>query len=156
MCVAVLVVAATLAGQRPGVGTAGVIFGVAPVVNATVSIAGGVPSGVGQALYWILGMVAIASGASLLVAARLGAPGLEMVTLAMANRRIGRFNVGIVAARSVLEATLVALAIVLGGAVGIGTLLFAVCAGPMLRLGISAASRLVYGPLEAPVPAPAD
>ena len=155
---AALVAFAALLGHRPGPVTLAVVFGAAPVINVTVELLAGAHSPLVEIGLWVSGMGIVIAGASLLVAARLGAASLELATLALAPMRICGRMPGVVGARYALEAVFLVAALCLGGPIGIGTLACTVLGAPALRFSIPVATAAVFGPLvdaEEPAAVPA-
>ncbi len=82
-----------------------------------------------RGIFLVAGLVVIWAGITGVVAADVGAGPLELVMLAVVDR-----GVSIRVARWVIELTLVALGLALGGEAGLGTALFAFGTGPVLAL----------------------
>ncbi|MFM2077883.1 MAG: hypothetical protein RJA49_1773 [Actinomycetota bacterium] len=79
--------------------------------------------------FLLFGLALIWAGITAVVAADVGAGPLELVMLGLMDR-----GVGIRIARWGIELTLVTLGLLLGGAAGLGTVLFAFCTGPVLAV----------------------
>jgi uncharacterized membrane protein YczE len=78
--------------------------------------------------YYALGFVVLAAGITLTVAADLGAGPVEVVMLAIHER-----GHGLASTRTAIELSCVAAGWVMGGQVGVGTVVFALLVGPTLR-----------------------
>lgn len=96
-----------------------------------------------DAMWWrisfvALGLLVIWAGITGVVGADVGAGPLELVMLALMDRKVG-----ISVARWGIELTLLALGLALGGAAGFGTAVFAFATGPVLAVTLPrAAARL--------------
>lgn len=140
--VSVLVVVASLAlGVKPGPGTLAnvlLIGAFTDLILATgvlVDLASG-PYPL-RLLASVTGLAAIAFGTALYVGAELGAGPRDSLMLAVA--KWSRRSPG--TARAAIEASVLVVGVALGGAAGVGTLLFAILIGP----AIDAAFRLLGG-----------
>ena len=121
-----LAVIAWVMGRTPSVGT---LVG-AVLVGGTVAGALAVidePTGPMRAVMLFLGLVTIYAGIVAIVTSSVGTGPLELVMLALGDRG-WRLEV----ARWVLELLILITGVLLGGQIGIGTALFAVCTGPVL------------------------
>jgi uncharacterized membrane protein YczE len=137
------------AGVRPGIGT---LFNVV-VIGATIDVllASQLLADLGDGpvllrlAVVLLGIAAVAVGSALYLGAHLG-PGPRDGLMVVIHTRTG-WPVG--AARAVLECTVLVIGVLLGGPVGIGTVLFAFGIGPAVQL----AFRLLrQSPVRSPTP----
>lgn len=115
--------------QRPGVGTVANILLVGTSMQATLSL---VPPASGfalQVLVFVGGMVLVAVASGLYIGARFG-PGPRDGLMTGLNERFGW---PVWAARLCVEATVLAAGWLLGGTVGLGTILFAAGIGPLVH-----------------------
>jgi len=96
----------------------------------------------------LLGIASVAAGSALYLGAHLG-PGPRDGLMVAIHTRTG-LRVG--TARAVLECTVLVLGVLLGGPVGIGTLLFALGIGPAVQIAFRV---LRQTPVRRPVEAPA-
>jgi uncharacterized membrane protein YczE len=116
-------------GRRPRAATVlgGVVVGLS--INASVAAlpaAGTVPV---QVVGLVVGLAVVWVGITGVVAADVGAGPLELVMLALMDRRVG-----IRVARWGIEGALVIIGVAFGGAVGLGTVVFALGTGPVLAV----------------------
>lgn len=130
---AVLVPAACVAGglalgERAGVGTAVALVTVGPILGVLLPLMPDVAPMPARIALFGAGLVLATCGITGVVAAEAGTGPAEMLMVGLAARGI-RIDV----VRLGLEVTFVALGALLGGAVGVGTLVFAVAIGPLLR-----------------------
>lgn len=116
--------------QWPGLGTVlnAIVIGIA--IDATLAVIGpvdGLPARVG-----LLALAIVGNGiaGALYIGSQLG-PGPRDGLMTGLSRRTGR---SIRLVRTLIELTVVAVGWALGGVVGIGTILYAVCIGPILQL----------------------
>jgi uncharacterized membrane protein YczE len=130
----VLVVTALAAGVRPGSGT--LVNMVAIGVFADAMLATGIAGDLaGRSLpprlaAVVAGVGLVALGSALYIGAGLGSGPRDSLMLALAART--RLRVGLV--RALIEASVLAVGWLLGGAAGIGTVLFAFGIGPTIEL----------------------
>ncbi|WDV50305.1 hypothetical protein PV963_07985 [Streptomyces coeruleorubidus] len=116
--------------QRPGLGTISNVLVIGVAMDATLAL---VPDAHGLAVRGTLlvtGIVLNGAATGLYIAARFG-PGPRDGLMTGLHQRTG---VSIRVVRTVIEFTVVATGFVLGGTVGIGTLLYAVAIGPLAQL----------------------
>jgi uncharacterized membrane protein YczE len=118
---AVLVLAAAL-GQRPGLGTImnAIIVGSAFDVFNRLNLAPHLDGGPGGLALDVAGVIVIGLASAVYIGANLGAGPRDSLMLAVAHR-----GVRISVARTGIELTVLAIGFLLGGSVGIGTLIFA-------------------------------
>lgn len=141
----VAMVIAWAAGRRPRIATVAgsVIVGLS--INATLALLPTPGLLAVRAAFLALGLIVVWSAITGVVAADVGAGPLELVMLALMDR-----GVGIRIARWGIEGTLVALGLLLGGAAGLGTALFAFGTGPVLAITIPRATRWLGTDLSRP------
>lgn len=133
--IGVLIVAVTwLAGTRPGPGTIAnmILIGFfADLLLRNGFLAGMIQAGIPlRAVTCIGGIVLVGLGSALYIGAGLGAGPRDSLMLAVARRT--RWRIGV--ARAVVEGTVFAAGVLLGGRWGVGTLLYAVGIGPSVDL----------------------
>ncbi|MDQ3782283.1 MAG: hypothetical protein M3349_05005 [Actinomycetota bacterium] len=127
--------------ERPGLGTVANALGVGLVVNGTLAM---VPAAGGIGWRWLFlaaGTVLIGVGTGLYIGAGLGSGPRDGLMTGLARR-----GWSIRWARTVVEVSVLAAGIALGGTVGIGTLVFAVAIGPLAHFFIP---RLTVHPAHA-------
>jgi uncharacterized membrane protein YczE len=153
ICVSVVVLLIAVAARvRPGVGTVLNVFVIGAVLD--VLLTSPLLSGLGgqplplRLLATLGGIASVAAGSALYLGAHLGPgprDGLMVAIHTYTGWRIGT-------ARGVLECVVLVLGVLLGGPVGVGTVLFALGIGPAVQV----AFRLLrQTPLRRPVEAPA-
>ncbi len=116
--------------QRPGLGTVSNVLVIGVAMDATLAV---VPDAHGMALRVAVmasGIVLNGAATGLYIAARFG-PGPRDGLMTGLNRRTG---VSVRLVRTAIEITVVVTGFVLGGTVGVGTLLYAVTIGPLAQL----------------------
>ncbi|MEV5168834.1 hypothetical protein AB0K66_29960 [Streptomyces werraensis] len=116
--------------QRPGLGTVSNVLVIGVAMDATLAV---VPDAHGMAVRVALmasGIVLNGAATGLYIAARFG-PGPRDGLMTGLNRRTG---VSVRLVRTAIEITVVVTGFVLGGTVGVGTLLYAVTIGPLAQL----------------------
>jgi uncharacterized membrane protein YczE len=139
------------AGVRPGIGT---LLNVV-VIGATIDVllAGGLLADLGDGplllrlAVVLLGIAVVAVGSALYLGAHLG-PGPRDGLMVVLHTRTG-WPVG--AARAVLECAVLVVGVLLGGPVGIGTVLFAVGIGPAVQVAFRLLRQSPVRPAEAVV-----
>ena len=150
--VSVVVLLIGLAARvRPGVGTllnVVVIGAVVDVLLATPLLAGlgerGVPLRLGAVL---LGIAAVAAGSALYLGAHLGPGPRDGLMVALYTRTGWRVGT----CRTLLEGTVLILGVLLGGPVGVGTVLFAAGIGPAVQVAFRVLRQTpVRRPAEVP------
>ncbi|MFD5449187.1 YitT family protein [Streptomyces sp. NPDC127100] len=120
--------------QRPGLGTVSNVLVIGAAMDATLAA---VPDAHGWTLRIAMmaaGIVLNGAATGLYIAARFG-PGPRDGLMTGLNRRTG-LSVRLV--RTVLEITVVATGFILGGTVGVGTLLYALAIGPLAQVFLRA------------------
>ena len=126
----------TVLGARPGWGS---IFGtitIGPMVNVVISLIPKQHAMVPRLALLIVGTLILAVAICMVVTTELGAGPTEVVMLGLVRR-----GMGIVPARWISDGTPLIIGVLLGGAIGPGTLLFALSMGPMVKYGLR---RLKY------------
>jgi uncharacterized protein len=130
----VLVVVALAAGVRPGAGTLVNMVAIGLVADALLDsgfvqdlAAGSLPVRLAAVL---AGMGLVAFGSALYIGARLGSGPRDSLMLALSART--RLPVGLI--RGLLEGTVLGVGWLLGGVVGVGTVLFTLGIGPAVQL----------------------
>lgn len=131
-------------GRLPGWGNLVLLVVISVVVDAGLA-AFDTPDGlVGQALFFGLGTLVLCAGVGLIVAADIGVGPLEMVMLVALDRgaRLTRVRV-------LIEGVTLGVGWALGGAMGVGTVIFALTAGHLIAVALR-----VQGALPADPPGP--
>lgn len=144
---ATMVTGAVLLGRRPRVGTLAAVVLVGLAINLAVA---GIPTPGGWSTRLALlgvALVTLWSGITCLVLARYGAGPLEELMLALAGR-----GVPLRTARWGLEAGLTFLGVVLGGQLGVATVLLVVGTGPVLAAVLPPLERRLHEPVHVEVP----
>lgn len=121
----------TLLGARPGWGS---IFGtitIGPMVNVVLSLIPKQHAMAPRLALLIGGTLILAVAICMVVTTELGAGPTEVVMLGLIHR-----GMGIVPARWISDGTPLVIGTLLGGAIGPGTLLFALSMGPMVKFGL--------------------
>ena len=131
-------------GRLPGWGNAVLLVAVSAAVDATLAVSGQPAAMGGRLLLYAVGVPVVCLGVGLIVRADIGVGPLEMVMLVATDR-----SVPLVRARVAIEATTLAVGWALGGALGLGTVGFALVAGPLI-----AGSLRLLGRLDAPTTGP--
>lgn len=116
--------------QRPGLGTVSNVLVIGAAMDATLAVvpdAHGLPA---RVAFMVAGIVLNGAATGLYIAARFG-PGPRDGLMTGLHQRTG---VSIRVVRTAIEITVVATGFILGGTVGVGTLLYAVAIGPLAQL----------------------
>lgn len=127
-----IIVLDVVLGQPLGWGTLANMLCIGLWVDALLPLVPAVP-----ALWWVqvpyllLGVLIMGFATALYVGVNAGAGPRDSLMLAVSRR--GKVSVRL--ARTIIEVAVVTAAWLLGGTVGLGTLLFAVCIGPAVQLG---------------------
>jgi uncharacterized membrane protein YczE len=116
--------------QRPGLGTVSNVLVIGAAMDATLAVVPGAHGWTARIAMMTAGIVLNGAATGLYIAARFG-PGPRDGLMTGLNRRTG-LSVRLV--RTVLEITVVATGFVLGGTVGVGTLLYALSIGPLAQV----------------------
>ena len=118
--------------QKPGVGTLLNVLLVGTAIQATVTVIPPVVGLLWQALMLIAGVLVVALASGLYIGARFG-PGPRDGLMTGINTRFGW---PIWASRLCIEVTVLAIGWLLGGTVGIGTVVFALGIGPLVHIAL--------------------
>jgi len=130
----VLVVATTVAGLRPGPGTITNMLLIGVFVDVLLAL--GIDSGASTWPYWakvvltVAGIVLVGLGTALYIGAGLGAGPRDGLMVLIATR----FRMRIGVARALVEGTAFFAGALLGGSLGLGTVLFALGIGPAVDI----------------------
>ncbi|MFJ8544870.1 YitT family protein [Streptomyces sp. NPDC093586] len=116
--------------QRPGLGTVSNVLVIGAAMDATLAVVPDTHGWTPRIAMMAAGIVLNGAATGLYIAARFG-PGPRDGLMTGLNRRTG-LSVRLV--RTVLEITVVATGFVLGGTVGVGTLLYALSIGPLAQV----------------------
>lgn len=131
-------------GRRPGVGTIAGPFVMGPVMQAGLALLDRFDAPTGWAGHLVVHLVAITAvgvGAGALIVSGLGAGTGELLAAA-ASDRSGRPEAGV---RVAFEATWLVLGVLLGGPIGVGTILVALLIGPSVQRGYRTVDAIVSG-----------
>ncbi len=118
--------------QKPGLGTLANILVVGTMLQVTVDVVPAIHGWVLQGMVFLAGVVLVAVSSGLYIGARFG-PGPRDGLMTGLNSRLGW---PIWACRLTVEATVLLVGWLLGGTVGIGTVLFAVLIGPLVHVAL--------------------
>lgn len=118
--------------QRPGIGTVANILLVGTSMQMTLAVVAPVHEIAWQVALLLAGILAVALASGLYIGARFG-PGPRDGLMTGLHARLGR---PIWLCRAVVEITVLAVGWLLGGTVGIGTLLFAALIGPLVHVAL--------------------
>ena len=130
----VIAIAWTLTGERPGPGTVSNMILVGPFVDLF-GASGWLPTpessafGVAQ---FVLGTLIVGFASGLYITARFGAGPRDGFVLGLS--RVTRWSVR--RTRTALEALVLGLGFLLGGSVGLGTVVFAILVGPAMQVSL--------------------
>ncbi|MFR9799619.1 YczE/YyaS/YitT family protein [Streptomyces sp. MS06] len=116
--------------QRPGLGTVSNVLVIGAALDAVLHVLPDQGAPVTRAALMTSGIVLNGAATGLYIAARFG-PGPRDGLMTGLHRRLG---LSIRTVRTVIEVTVVASGFLLGGTVGIGTLLYALAIGPLAQL----------------------
>jgi uncharacterized membrane protein YczE len=117
-------------GERLGVGTVLNVVCIGLVTNLTLPLLPEFDSLALRLIEMVLGIVIIGAGSGLYLTSKLGAGPRDGLMMGL-SRRTGR---SIRLTRTAIELTVLAVAFVLGGSIGIGTLAFALGIGPVVQV----------------------
>ena len=145
---AIAMVLAWLLGRRPRLPTifGGVIVGLS--INLIIDALPTVHALAARVPMLLAGLLVVWAAITGVVSADVGAGPLELVMLGLMDKRVG-----IRVARWGIELTLLAIGLVLGGAAGVGTALFAFGTGPALAVMLPWATARLGTALEHPAAA---
>lgn len=132
--------------QRPGVGTLLNAVSVGLTIDITLRLVGDAGSTVVRWAYLLGSVGLIGLGSGLYIGARLGPGPRDGVMTGLADR-----GLSIRMARTLIEGTVLLAGWLMGGAVGIGTVVFAVLIGPLVQFFLP---RFDRGPIPVAVPTP--
>jgi uncharacterized membrane protein YczE len=119
-------------GSRLGVGSlTGSVF-IGPGIDLVMGMLGEQTSVAVRIGMYVAGMIIIAFGICLAISTDLG-PGPSEVLMLGVHRK----GVPLVASRWIVDGSHLLLALLFRGPIGVGTILFLICMGPMVRLGLS-------------------
>jgi uncharacterized membrane protein YczE len=139
--------------QRPGLGTVSNVFVIGLAMDGTLALTPETDGWVAGITLMLLGIVLNGAATGLYIAARFG-PGPRDGLMTGLHQRTGR---SIRLVRTAIEVAVVATGFLLGGSVGVGTVLYALAIGPLaqlfLRLFAIAERDAASGPASGPVAA---
>ncbi|MFH8626800.1 YitT family protein [Streptomyces vietnamensis] len=115
--------------QRPGLGTVSNVFAIGLATDGTLALVPDVDGLTGQVPLLLLGIVLNGVATGLYIAARFG-PGPRDGLMTGLHRLTGR---SIRLVRTAIEVVVVATGFLLGGSVGVGTVLYALAIGPLAQ-----------------------
>jgi uncharacterized membrane protein YczE len=115
-------------GGKAGPGSIVCVLAVGPVLQLTLDLLPEVEAMVPRLGLFVVGVLMVAAGVTGVIVASLGSGPAEVLMLAVHER-----GVELARARTAIELASVAVGWVLGGQVGVGTAVFALTIGPMLR-----------------------
>ncbi len=118
--------------QRPGIGTVANILLVGTSMQATIAVVPAVEGWAWGVVVFLAGLVLVAGASGLYIGARLG-PGPRDGLMTGLN---GRFGWPLWACRLGVEASVLVAGWLLGGTVGVGTVLFAALIGPLVHIAV--------------------
>ena len=120
--------------QRPGVGTILNAIEIGLVVNLTKPLIGEPDQLIIRALMVIAGVLVIGLGSALYIGAGLGSGPRDGLMLGLSKYAIRGHQISIRVARTFVELTVMVAGLLLGGSIGIGTLIFMFGIGPLVQL----------------------
>jgi uncharacterized membrane protein YczE len=120
-------------GERPGIGTLLNVALIGSATNAGLAALPAVSGLAAQVVVMLLGVVVIALGSGLYLAADLG-PGPRDGLMTGLHHRFGW---SIRRARTVVEVTVLLIGFLLGGTIGVGTVTFALAIGPLVQVALA-------------------
>jgi uncharacterized membrane protein YczE len=115
--------------QRPGVGTVGNVFVVGVSGNLTLALLPAPTALVPRIVFMIIGVVLCAASSGLYIGARLGPGPRDGLMTGLAARG---YSIRLV--RTLIEVTVVILGAILGGTLGVGTIVYALTIGPLVQV----------------------
>jgi len=119
-------------GERPGLGTLLNVVLIGTATNAGLAVLPTVTGTAAQAAVMLLGVVVIAAGSGLYLAADLGAGPRDGLMTGLHHR----FGWSIRRARTAIELAVLLLGFLLGGTIGVGTVVFALGIGPLVQVAL--------------------
>jgi uncharacterized membrane protein YczE len=120
--------------QRPGVGTILNAIEIGLVVNLTKPLIGEPDQLIIRALMVIAGVLVIGLGSALYIGAGLGSGPRDGLMLGLSKYAIRGHQISIRVARTAVELTVMVAGLLLGGSIGVGTLIFMFGIGPLVQL----------------------
>ena len=120
--------------QRPGVGTILNALEIGFVVNLTKPLIGEPDQLIIRALMVIAGVLVIGLGSALYIGAGLGSGPRDGLMLGLSKYSIKGRQISIRVARTAVELTVMVAGLLLGGSIGVGTLIFMFGIGPLVQL----------------------
>ena len=120
--------------QRPGVGTILNALEIGFVVNLTKPLIGEPDQLIIRALMVVAGVVVIGLGSALYIGAGLGSGPRDGLMLGLSKYSIKGRQISIRVARTAVELTVMVAGLLLGGSIGVGTLIFMFGIGPLVQL----------------------
>jgi uncharacterized membrane protein YczE len=120
--------------QRPGVGTILNALEIGFVVNLTKPLIGEPDQLIIRALMVIAGVLVIGLGSALYIGAGLGSGPRDGLMLGLSKYSIKGRQISIRVARTAVEITVMIAGLLLGGSIGVGTLIFMFGIGPLVQL----------------------
>jgi len=115
--------------QRPGIGTVGNVFVVGLTGNLTLALLPTPTALVPRIALMVVGVVLCAASSGLYIGARLGPGPRDGLMTGLAARG---YSIRLV--RTLIEVTVVVLGALLGGTLGVGTIVYALTIGPLVQL----------------------
>lgn len=119
--------------QKPGIGTIANIIIVGTAIQATLAVVPPISGILAQFAVLLLGIAIVALASGLYIGARFG-PGPRDGLMTGMHARLGW---PIWMCRALVEVTVLAIGWMLGGTVGIGTVLFALLIGPLVHVALA-------------------
>ena len=119
--------------QRPGVGTILNALEIGFVVNLTKPLIGEPDQLIIRALMVVAGVVVIGLGSALYIGAGLGSGPRDGLMLGLSKYSIKGRQISIRVARTAVELTVMVAGLLLGGSIGVGTLIFMFGIGPLVQ-----------------------
>ena len=118
--------------QKPGVGTIANILLVGTSIQGTLAIVPPIEGFLARILVFVAGVLAVAVASGLYIGARFG-PGPRDGLMTGMHARLGW---PIWLCRALVELTVLGIGWLLGGTVGLGTIVFALCIGPLVHVAL--------------------
>jgi uncharacterized membrane protein YczE len=128
-------------GSPPGPASVAGSFVIGPAINAVVHAVDKPSALILRAAFYIVGLLLVAVGICLIITTNLG-PGPSEVLMLGFHRK----GLPLVASRWIIDAAHLAIGFALGGPIGVGTAIFLVAMGPMIKFGLA---QLQFVPLVA-------
>jgi uncharacterized membrane protein YczE len=135
-------------GRFPGWGNLVLLVVISVVVDAGLAVIDTPAPLVGQLAMFAGGVLVLSGGVGLIVAADIGVGPLEMVMLVATDRGAQLTRI-----RPVIEGTTLAVGWMLGGAMGVGTVVFALVVGHLIELSLRVQGVLPSHPADPRTPA---